>query len=376
VGKKNKSELAVVPFGGWTICEKQFRSCFNTYNSIRKNLGLGTISRADADDHILMYYGTKYQFSKIVDHGFLGEPLLWERELLAPTVLDAVRKEFILEVGQILASRPTAIVPLSREVRDERAINRQQRFRDLFASYGRSVPEWIEKVIQARSQEYKEEKIEDVSYIRFQRRFQATWRNLVIEHNLRRRRSIQRLNSALGGNQARREFIVKLYQSGKTSDADIRAALLDKVGPFLKASLAHEDANTEQVESVRVAEQEAFQQALRNAQPKLRTVQSRSSDKRGFVYVVTSPTFPGWVKIGQTMDLQQRLVAFNTHNPHSDFSFAFYHGFLDRALAEKVIHKFFAKKRGPNGEWFQMSVEEARSAILELSERIEERIAA
>jgi hypothetical protein len=166
--------------------------------------------------------------------------------------------------------------------------------------------------------------------------------------------------------------------SNWTSVEDLRAFIRKEISQNLKQrehQLNMEKESIKRKEEQRIKDQLSLQVEIKSTEPKLKMVQSRNIDRRGFVYIVTSPSFPGWIKIGQTMDLNQRLVGFNTHNPHGDFSFAFYHGFPDRVLAEKVIHKFFAKKRGPNGEWFQMTVEEARSTILELSERIEERLA-
>lgn len=93
---------------------------------------------------------------------------------------------------------------------------------------------------------------------------------------------------------------------------------------------------------------------------------TRSTTKAGFVYVVTSPQFPGWVKIGSTMNLDERLVAFNVHNPYGDFTYSFYNFFDFRVEAERTIHAKFEEARG-SGEWFRLDPETVKSAILLLA---------
>lgn len=41
--------------------------------------------------------------------------------------------------------------------------------------------------------------------------------------------------------------------------------------------------------------------------------------RKGLVYMVSSPTFPKWIKIGITTNLKSRLHSFNAANPNRDF---------------------------------------------------------
>ena len=51
-----------------------------------------------------------------------------------------------------------------------------------------------------------------------------------------------------------------------------------------------------------------------------RQVNKWNTEKRkGYIYMISSPTFKDWVKIGQTQNVDKRLAGFNSHNPLRDF---------------------------------------------------------
>ena len=41
--------------------------------------------------------------------------------------------------------------------------------------------------------------------------------------------------------------------------------------------------------------------------------------QQGFIYMISSPTFPNWIKIGVAKNLTTRLASFNSSNPLQDF---------------------------------------------------------
>jgi hypothetical protein len=85
-------------------------------------------------------------------------------------------------------------------------------------------------------------------------------------------------------------------------------------------------------------------------------------NEKGFVYVMTNPAFPGWVKIGSTTDLQSRLAGYQTGDPHASFEYNHYKFFPLRKQVEAKLHLQFGNRRG-TGEWFEISIEEAIDAI-------------
>ena len=80
--------------------------------------------------------------------------------------------------------------------------------------------------------------------------------------------------------------------------------------------------------------------------------------KEGYVYIVTNPSWEGYVKIGSTLDLAARLSTFNVGSPHGDYELKYYSYVPDRVLEEKRIHRELDKYRA-SGEWFNVSEDTA-----------------
>ena len=84
------------------------------------------------------------------------------------------------------------------------------------------------------------------------------------------------------------------------------------------------------------------------------------SIKEGFVYVITNPAWPDWVKIGMAVDAEDRLNGYQTSSPMRDFKLEYSIEVSDRRKAESKAHKLCKKRDIDNkGEWFRMSVREA-----------------
>lgn len=97
------------------------------------------------------------------------------------------------------------------------------------------------------------------------------------------------------------------------------------------------------------------------------TVFRRSNSPEGWVYVITNPKWPEWVKIGKTRNLSKRLSSYNTGSPISQFFYQYrYHRFHENA--REIEHKLHSEmrddsRRGDTNEWYKMSIKEAISIV-------------
>ena len=82
----------------------------------------------------------------------------------------------------------------------------------------------------------------------------------------------------------------------------------------------------------------------------------------GFIYVVTNPAFPGYVKIGCAINVCSRLADYQTYCPFRSFKLEHAVYVSDRRKAEALVHMMFHAQRGM-GEWFQITVDEAVDAL-------------
>lgn len=88
----------------------------------------------------------------------------------------------------------------------------------------------------------------------------------------------------------------------------------------------------------------------------------------GYVYLAASLGSPGLIKIGYTKgDPKKRVAQLQTGNPQG---VRLVHAIAvsDPKSVERVLHRHFATKR-KRGEWFQVSVSEARKAIYAIAHR-------
>jgi hypothetical protein len=101
--------------------------------------------------------------------------------------------------------------------------------------------------------------------------------------------------------------------------------------------------------------------------PNGETLFTRSNTPDGWLYVVSNPKWPDWVKIGITRNLSKRLSSYNTGAPTEDVYFKFdYHRFHDYAREiEREIHTDLIESplRGDTSEWYRMSLEDAKAII-------------
>lgn len=91
----------------------------------------------------------------------------------------------------------------------------------------------------------------------------------------------------------------------------------------------------------------------------------------GFVYVITNPAWPDWVKVGMAVDADDRLKAYQTSSPHRDYELkAYAHTTTKRKterLAHRLCHRLCEEK---SGEWFKMPLDKAVAVIQGLEESL------
>jgi len=93
----------------------------------------------------------------------------------------------------------------------------------------------------------------------------------------------------------------------------------------------------------------------------------KMKDKHGeFVYLVSSPTFEGYVKIGRTTQPDKRLIGYNTHTPFKDFHFLRVYKVDKSYEAEADLLEIMAHVCPSQGEWFHID----RQKIIDLSDSI------
>ena len=86
---------------------------------------------------------------------------------------------------------------------------------------------------------------------------------------------------------------------------------------------------------------------------------------KGIVYVLTNPAMPGYVKIGKTTHLENRLKSLDGTNLPVPFQCAYAAQLADYHGAEKLLHDAFADARSrTTWEFFEIDEQRVISALL------------
>mgnify|MGYP006921470020 CR=1 FL=1 len=91
--------------------------------------------------------------------------------------------------------------------------------------------------------------------------------------------------------------------------------------------------------------------------------------KSGYLYIVTNAAFPGWVKIGTTWNLIDRLHTYQTGDPYRGYKLQYsLHHPLFREAEKKIkeVMKHFALDI--SGEWYKIDLAFAKSRLDEALE--------
>lgn len=100
----------------------------------------------------------------------------------------------------------------------------------------------------------------------------------------------------------------------------------------------------------------------REEETKVETVKKTSFGiKEGFIYMISNPAFPGFLKIGMTTDVHNRLSAYQTYDPLKRYKIEMYKFVEDRRAYESSLLGEFGDAVS-NGEWLH---EEAKDAVVE-----------
>lgn len=86
--------------------------------------------------------------------------------------------------------------------------------------------------------------------------------------------------------------------------------------------------------------------------------------KSGYLYIITNSAFEGWVKIGTTWNLKNRLHTYQTGDPFRKYKLEYelYHPeFREAEKKIKEVMKHFALEI--KGEWYKINLQFAKSRL-------------
>ena len=88
------------------------------------------------------------------------------------------------------------------------------------------------------------------------------------------------------------------------------------------------------------------------------------SIKEGYVYAITNPAWPEWVKIGMAIDAEDRCNGYQTSSPFRDYKIEHVVVTNNRRAAEAEAHKLATKiSKEVRGEWFKLDIEQAKTIL-------------
>ena len=94
------------------------------------------------------------------------------------------------------------------------------------------------------------------------------------------------------------------------------------------------------------------------------SLQNYESSTEGEVYIISNPSWKGWIKVGMAIDAEDRCKQYQTSSPFRDYELHYSKFFNDRKDAERKAHKILKKKSEENkGEWFKISKQDAKNII-------------
>ena len=96
------------------------------------------------------------------------------------------------------------------------------------------------------------------------------------------------------------------------------------------------------------------------------------SIKEGYVYAITNPAWPEWVKIGMAIDANDRCNGYQTSSPFRDYTLEHVVVTNNRRAAEAEAHKFASKiAKETRGEWFKLDIEQAKTILNNITTDLE-----
>ena len=96
------------------------------------------------------------------------------------------------------------------------------------------------------------------------------------------------------------------------------------------------------------------------------------SIKEGYVYAITNPAWPEWVKIGMAVDANDRCNGYQTSSPFRDYKVEHVVVTNNRRAAEAEAHKLATKLAvETRGEWFRLDIEQAKTILNNITTDLE-----
>ena len=95
------------------------------------------------------------------------------------------------------------------------------------------------------------------------------------------------------------------------------------------------------------------------------------SDSKEWVYVISNPAWKGWVKIGMAVDVNKRLLNYQTCSPFRDYKVEFVVPVTDVKVAESTAHErasWIAEDE--KNEWFKMPLDGAIEVVRSIKNEI------
>lgn len=89
----------------------------------------------------------------------------------------------------------------------------------------------------------------------------------------------------------------------------------------------------------------------------------------GYLYIITNKSWPNWIKVGSTIDLNKRLHVYQTCSPNRDYILVysiFHPKYKEAEKKVKSLMKPFAKSI--KNEWFEVDLEMAKPRLEEALE--------
>lgn len=80
----------------------------------------------------------------------------------------------------------------------------------------------------------------------------------------------------------------------------------------------------------------------------------------GYIYIISNPAFPGYLKVGSAKDAETRLNSYQTYSPFRDYKLEYYILTADFRAVEKSLHVLLEC----NGEWTRKSRKEIKDLII------------
>ena len=115
----------------------------------------------------------------------------------------------------------------------------------------------------------------------------------------------------------------------------------------------------DEVKELVVEKQPTIEERLLDLRAKKKAAhQKRENFKvaEGFLYLISNPAFPGWIKVGQTIDYEARLRSYQTASPFTDYIMEVVRWVPDSFASEQLLlQRLNYEKRG---EWVKVDIEE------------------